>query len=87
MICTAEVVFPQLSVAVQVLVIVPVPLQPSAPLSAVSAKVISTSLSQLSVAVMPVLGSPAPSAQLPLISAGMPLNTGGVVSSTVITCC
>ena len=78
---------PQLSVAIHVLTIFAEPAQPSAPVSEVSVKEISTSLSQLSVAVIPAaLPFPVSSSQLAVMSAGTPENTGGVLSSTVIIC-
>jgi len=65
MTCTAEAVLPQLSVAIHVLTIFAEPAQPSAPVSEVSVKEISTSLSQLSVAVIPAaLPFPVSSSQL-----------------------
>ena len=87
--CVPTAVLPQLSVAIHVLIITLLAAHPSAelPSSFTSVKVISTSESQLSVAVTPVEGLPAPSAQSPSTSAGMPLNTGGVESSTTIICC
>ena len=82
-ICVAVAAFPQLSVAVHVRVIVC-----SQPFSAlVSANSITTSVSQLSVAVItPSTGAAGILAQSTVASAGIPANSGAVVSCTKIVC-
>ena len=83
MTCVAELVLPQLSVAVQIRVIV----CPHGLSSSNSSYVMTTSVSQLSVAVTtPSAGVAGTSVQLEFTSVGMPANTGAVVSSTVIVC-
>ena len=75
-------VLPQLSTAVQVRIITE-PAQPSCPPSVTSSNLISTEASQLSVAVTFSVPNEL-SLQLTSISAGIPDNTGGVLSCTVI---
>src|SRR5918993_1076922 len=79
-ICSAVVVLPHASVAVQVLVIVP---QPSATVDT-SLNVTGTSKSQLSVAVTVAGAGTAP--HWAVIAAGTLFNTGAIISSTVMTC-
>ena len=81
--CVPVAILPQLSVAVHVRIITCPDAQSLLAVSVVSVKVISTSVSQLSVAVM--LGMAVVSAvpQATSTSVGMPANTGGVLSCTI----
>ena len=84
--CDSDTVFPQLSIAVQVRMIVTPAAQPAFPASVVSEKVTSTLVSQLSLAVTVGIVTLDVSPQATCASAGTPANTGGVLSCTVIVC-
>ena len=81
-----DTVLPQLSVAVQVRMVTVPAAQPVPAVSVVSEKVISTLVSQLSLAVTVGIAVTEASPHATSTSAGTPANTGGVLSCTVIVC-